>query len=776
MDLSYQLLQLKYKIKTFVKTKRRPRNWLLTLGIGLGIGLVTTFATVYFLWSRPNLAPFSVSLSDPHDPQGRPLWVTIFFLWTFHAIFGKSVLAGYSWQSVYNWLLKTDGVWKMNTIFYVSIFDGLFFGIVAGFVAGLGKKVETHVEGRQLHTDESVAFSATRKEISVSGKGICVHPAVPISKDRETRHIMILGSIGAGKTQVIRNIMKSVMERFKVGPTDRMIIYDNKSDVTEGLPVDDKEMILLAPWDQRTWAWDVAKDILNDVDATEIAKRLIPKSDDPFWSNAAQQLLVAVFIKLQRERGTDWSWKDINAELSDPYTLADAVKRYNPAMQTLMEDPTSKTAQSVITTLATFSLTIRLLTQAWDNVDPITNKTYEEGRVIPKISFREWALTPIVERRVIVMQGNKRYQTLEQAYVQSIISAFGAIMNSPEMTDDPNRRIWFFLDEFPQLGKLEGFAPYLEVGRSKGLCVILGLQDISQLREIYKQDAAASWAAICGTFIICRSQGVDTLEWLRKFFGERQIMRLSRSTSKSGESLSEQSTKEFIVKDHDILGLGPGKNGVDAILNLNNEKGVYKLTWPYQKFGKLRPSQIQAGWTRSVPFQRVDDIAAQLTSAFSHVFGEGFEEARRELAGETMEDANKAFPPEEDEDGDSESDMASLQVANSAHSTRSIASLPAAAENFEEETAKYLLKKGEKLSVSDSDLANAVDREEERVVHVTGVPGGTPKAYRLKEDAQATKPAPKLQFGPKESDEDEDPPQKPWFPMTEEDEEEEEEE
>jgi hypothetical protein len=77
--------------------------------------------------------------------------------------------------------------------------------------------------------------------------------------------------------------------------------------------------------------------------------------------------------------------------------------------------------------------------------------------------------------------------------------------------------------------------------------------------------------------------------------------------------------------------------------------------------------------------------------------------------------------------------------------------------------------------VSDSDFSNSADRTEERVVHVTGVPGGTPKAYRLKEDAQATKPAPKLQFGPKESDEDEDPPQKPWFPMTEEDEEEEEE-
>lgn len=722
MDLSYKLKQLKYKIQTWIKTKRRPRNWLLTLSVGPAAALVCIFASAYFLWSHESIAPFDVTLSDPHDPQGRPLWVTIFGLWGLHAFFGKSVLGGYSWASVYHWLLKTDGIWKINLILYGSIFGGLFFGGVLGFIAGLGKKAETHVDGRQLHSDDSAAFSATRQEIAISGKGINIHPAVPISKDRETRHVMILGSIGAGKTQVIRNIMKSVIARFRSGPADRLIIYDNKSDVTEGLPVDDSEMILLAPWDQRTWAWDVAKDILNDVDATEIAKRLIPKSDDPFWSNAAQQLLVAVFIKLQRERGTDWSWKDINTELSDPYALADAVKRYNPAMQTLMEDPTSKTAQSVITTLATFSLTIRLLTQAWDNVDPITNKTYEEGRVIPKISFREWALTPIVERRVIVMQGNKRYQTLEQAYVQSIISAFGAIMNSPEMTDDKNRRIWFFLDEFPQLGKLEGFAPYLEVGRSKGLCVILGLQDISQLREIYKQDAAASWAAICGTFIICRSQGVDTLEWLRKFFGERQIMRLSRSTSKSGESLSEQASKEPIVKDHEILDLGPKKTGVEAILNLNNGEGIYRLLWPYQTFDKKRPSQIQAGWTRSVPFQRIDDIASQLTSAFSHVFGEGFDAARKEL-----EEEHVGYPVEEE----SEEEEGTEGVNSS----------------------KYLLSKAEldeyvskKQHSPFEGEPSPVKPEDEFVprppTYVPAVPGGTPKTV------SENNPGPKLTFGP----------------------------
>lgn len=641
--------RLKFAYAERLSQPRRGRNWLMTIGFFFPFAIFFFVMTAKALWAT-KLGPFSPDLVDPRDPDGKKLWMTVLLSWAIHTFTGKQAMGNiqYPWDAIGNWLRTSGKMSGFHTITTLSTMAGVSAGTLAGWLLGRGKQVKKHNEGRRYYKHIWPAILATKDAIKVFGKGINIHPMVPIDRDRETRHIMIVGSIGAGKTQVIRNILTSILKRFKDGPEDRIIIYDNKSDVTKGLPVDEKNIILLAPWDNRTWAWDVGKDILNSVDANELCKRLIPKSDDPFWSNAAQQLLVAIFIKMQRERGTNWSWKDINAEISDPYILAEAVKKYNPAMQTLMDDPTSKTAQSVITTLATFTQTIRLLTQAWDNIDPVTGKIYEEGRVIPRFSLREWALTPVVDRRVIIMQGNKRYESLEKAYVQSIISAFGAIMNSPEMTDSKKRRIWFVLDEFPQLGKLENFSPYLEVGRSKGMCVIIGLQDFAQLQEIYKRETANVWGAICGTYIFCRAQGSETIKWIKECIGKREITRFSKSTSKSGDSWSEQTSTEDIVKDEDIYALNVRKRkfaklpDAPAILNLNNEKGVYQLWWPIVAWADIRESIVPAEWTRHVAAEQVEDISGSITSAWAHVFGEEAEAARKELnveAKKAVEDA-----------------------------------------------------------------------------------------------------------------------------------------
>jgi hypothetical protein len=641
--------------KKFRTKKRGSRDLWLTLAGAVGFFILGTILSVRFFYST-SLAPFNWGLKDRLPQQAWPLAIDVWLLHAGHTIFGMKSIHGIRISALQNWLIRTGTEWKEAFIFYGSILFGIACGSLGGWVLGMGKGATEHVEGRQLFSTEDEAFKGTEDEIKVSGKGINIHPEVPISRDRETRHIMIMGSIGAGKTQVIRNIFLSIYSRFKKSAADRIIIYDNKSDFTEGLPIPDKyldekgnitfekfldkektipaqtappdqqDYILLAPWDERTYAWDVGKDVLNEVDAVEICKRIIPSSDDPFWSNAAREVLVAVFIRLQNEKGTNWSWKDIYAEIGDADRLAYAVLTFNPTMGSLFKDPGNKTAQSVLTTLATFALTIRLLTQAWDNINPLTGETYEEGRYIPKLSLREWALMPEVKQRVIILQGNKRYATLEKAFIQSIISAFGSIMNSPEMTDDKNRRIWFLLDEFPQLGKLEDFAPYLEVGRSKGLCVVLGLQDMAQLREIYKKETADVWAAICGTFIVCRSQGVETIEWIKKFLGEKTIRRWNRSFGKGGGSRSEQVQKEGVVGDHDILGLGPKQNGVEAIVSLNNEHGSYKLIWPYVSFTPQRRPQVQAGWTRFVASAQVSTEASKLQAAFTKLFNEGYDE------------------------------------------------------------------------------------------------------------------------------------------------------
>ncbi len=130
----------------------------------------------------------------------------------------------------------------------------------------------------------------SRIECQRSGKGIELPPGISMSRDRESRHIMITGGVGSGKTQTMRHLM---MEALKRG--DKMLVLDTKGDMTEGLPGD---IVLLAPQDARSAAWDVATDCQSKQDARELAARFIPKSDDPMWAEAARELLVTCVVSL----------------------------------------------------------------------------------------------------------------------------------------------------------------------------------------------------------------------------------------------------------------------------------------------------------------------------------------------------------------------------------------------------------------------------------------------------------------------------------------------
>lgn len=590
------------------REEREPRRW----GVGFLAfflaGLIGSVGMWVALWHIPEMAPWNFAIKG-RQGSGN-LAVEISWLWLLYTLSGQSTFHGYSWQQILPWLQSHGFFGSFQRIMVLSVGSGTVLGMGAFWGFSQGRLLTRHIVGKRLLDRPLDAIQELKGEIRKSGRGIRIHPDVSISRDRETRHFFIMGAIGSGKTQIILNILQSIRERMKAGPEDRLIVYDNKSDMTAGLPFPDDQIILLAPWDARTWAWDVGKDIVNATDAATFAERLIPESKDKFWSEAPRQIVKACIQHLQTTHGTGWSWKDLSRALNTQESIIGAVMLYAPTLAPVFAGPggPTNTGASLLSSMNAFTGSINDLCRAWDNTDPFTGEEIEPGRVVPRVSLRDWALIPVVPRRVILLQGNKRYLTLERAYIQAIVSAFGGIMNSPEMPDSKTRRIWFLLDEFPQLGKLEHFSQYLEVGRSKGLCVILGIQDLSQLREIYGRETADVWASICGTYLVCRSQGVETVQWLTRFFGERtvQTRRISVARSHNGvvRSITEERKPEPVVTSHVLNGLGDNKGttpGILALLSLNTERGVYRLVWPYVSLPIRRKNQVPALWTHIPP-------------------------------------------------------------------------------------------------------------------------------------------------------------------------------
>jgi len=63
-----------------------------------------------------------------------------------------------------------------------------------------------------------------------------------LSQEEETWNLLVIGSIGSGKTTILRPLAKSAIKRG-----DRLIIFDFKRDVTQHL-FGKPGVILLAPW------------------------------------------------------------------------------------------------------------------------------------------------------------------------------------------------------------------------------------------------------------------------------------------------------------------------------------------------------------------------------------------------------------------------------------------------------------------------------------------------------------------------------------------------
>lgn len=445
---------------------------------------------------------------------------------------------------------------------------------LAAWLLCLPPPASIHISGRNLE-DNRDAHKLARQEMldecSISGEGIYLTGDIPISLDRETRHIFVLGSVGGGKTQIILPMMRQAIERG-----DKVLIYDNKADFGQYF-----NGVRFAPWDARSVAWNISADCLNRGDARATAARLIADSHDPVWSNGARQILVALIVLLQRKKPRKWTFADLVEVACVPFgALRDIVLTYNPEAVRIVEDY-SKTAQSFLVNLSSY------LSPICDLADCYSGKK--------RFSVRNWLLDDTsgeYKCNTIILGGNRRYAPVEKAYVQSILSALGSLVNSPELPDSRDRRIWLFLDEFSQLGKLDDFAQFLEIGRSKGIRVVLGAQDVAQLRNIYGKDTVDAWTSMIGTYIICRTQGVETPEWLSRLVGEKTIKRYMRTRSiaeqsegvkNASMSYSYEHVREPVIQPEDFATLGPTEKGIQALF-VPGGGNIFSLTFPFANY------------------------------------------------------------------------------------------------------------------------------------------------------------------------------------------------
>ncbi|MHB1287690.1 MAG: type IV secretion system DNA-binding domain-containing protein [Leptospirales bacterium] len=477
--------------------------------------------------------------------------------------------------------------WKV-----VSFISFVLVGIAVMLLAK-GPQSIRHKRGDQLRSDAGTIQKQIQNKIG-KADGIYVHPGIRIPETLEVRSFSLVGAPGSGKTTVLNGMVDQAVQRG-----DKCLLFDFKGDFTERIP--DGKKIILSPWDARAVRLALGSDVSSEVQARLLSECLIPinpRDTQPMWGNASRAILRAELHRLMAERQGTWGFHELGEALLADILCPDSdqvvqnlVKRYNPEASRIVQDLTSKTTLSVLIDqsaalgdtilLSRFDLELKKGGRPFLSLRSyLSGETREKGNPLP-----------------VILPVHPDSKTLTSAFVSAVFTLSSSIVtNFPDAK--PNaRRIWFFLDEVPQAGRIPPITDFLVTARSKGCRTVLGFQTPAQVAETYGEKTLEIWDNATSVKLFLQCVSPEAKKYVSQSIGEREILAFKKSDNigiaptHTGHTTNWVDEREKLVSPDEAASLlGPGKNGVTGIVQIAGCDPAL-LTWAFQNYPKAAESR-----------------------------------------------------------------------------------------------------------------------------------------------------------------------------------------
>jgi type IV conjugative transfer system coupling protein TraD len=398
-------------------------------------------------------------------------------------------------------------VGQAHAIFRYSIYGGIIGFLLSTGPAyaftkwlvkrGVGQGRGKFIRGSQLDSPQRVA-----KLVKKSGPASDITiDRFPLVKDSETKHFLVHGTTGSGKSQLIVKLLDCIRKRG-----DRVIIYDKGGLYTSCFYREDKDY-LLNPFDSRSQNWSLWDEARTVSDFENLAESLIPahSEHDPFWVNAARTVFGSAAFTMQDDE--DRSIKKLldlllTAELGE-------LKQYLSGTDAaaLTSEKIEKTSVSIRSVIATNLKSLRFLTGTAKN-----NK--------PPFCIRDWIANEKDQGWLFLTSTGDQHAALIPLISMWFSIATVSLLSLPESL---GRRIWFICDEVPTLNKQPQLASALAEGRKYGGCFVLGMQSLSQIKQVYGIHNAEAIYDLLNTAFYFRSPTSEVAEHVSKNLGSQEI-------------------------------------------------------------------------------------------------------------------------------------------------------------------------------------------------------------------------------------------------------------
>lgn len=379
---------------------------------------------------------------------------------------------------------------------------------------------------------------------------------VPFDADLLSRHLMLLGGIGTGKTNAFFQIVRQL--RAGITRDDVMIIFDTKGDFYREFYRPGDVVISndeTATGQDGTDYWNIFNEIELDEhmeeNIVEISKSLfrdkVENSSQPFFPNAAKDLFGAILTHFTRNKER---LESDNASLrafldkSPTRELREMLEQYDDmrALTSYISEDRSAQTQGVMSELLQLTREIFLGNFKKKGTLSIRNLVREKGG---RIIFIEYDLGI----------GNML------APIYSLL--FDMAVKEALCRKKSEGNVYFIADEFRLIPNLQHVDDAVNFGRSLGVKFMIGIQNVDQVFEVYGESRARSILSGFLTSVAFRVNDSASKEFIEKLHGVNRKKEVYMA-SVQGRGIVENVRDANVVEDWDIARLNIG----EAIIGL----------------------------------------------------------------------------------------------------------------------------------------------------------------------------------------------------------------
>lgn len=393
-----------------------------------------------------------------------------------------------------------------------------------------------------------------------------------ITRDQLSKHLLLLGGIGSGKT----NVFNFIIQQIAKGMTqdDVMIIFDTKGDFERHFyhPRDPNHiMIGNSPrYQQVTRHWNLFYEALQnnarlrdiEVTAKEIASQLFRgrgSETQPFFAQAATDLVAKMIIHHIREYVRTRDSSKLNNQNLVSRLRGAGIQEFTNILQA-EGNRDFRNAQMYIG-MPNQPLTGQAL-GVFGEIGSMVNDLFVGIFGDGTGDSKDFSM------RQIVREKGQKIVFVE--YDLSIGEVLGpiyrllfdmALKEALSRSNEHEGSVYLIIDEFKLLPNLMHIDNALNFGRSLGVKVVAGIQSINQLYDIYGEYRGKALVAGFMNSFCFQTWDADSREYISKRFGDNYT-----SMVYDVYGTPERVQREgHVVEDWDILDLGIGQACVNLV-------------------------------------------------------------------------------------------------------------------------------------------------------------------------------------------------------------------